>query len=105
MGKLGGDELNYSSDVDIILVYGDDGETTGGEAGRAANGDFFAEAVRLAVDALEAVTAEGHAFRVHPRPRPEGRMRALTPPPPRYRAHVAHRPDRWEPQAPTQRRL
>src|SRR5262249_26445012 len=46
MGKLGGDELNYSSDVDIILVYGDDGETTGGEAGRAANGDFFAEAVR-----------------------------------------------------------
>ena len=33
MGKLGGDELNYSSDIDPIFVYGDDGETAGGRIG------------------------------------------------------------------------
>src|SRR5205823_1841861 len=77
MGKLGGDELNYSSDIDLIFVYGADGETTGGPAGPIANGDFFAEAVRLIADALESVTDEGHVFRVDLRLRPEGRMGAL----------------------------
>jgi glutamate-ammonia-ligase adenylyltransferase len=33
MGKLGGDELNYSSDIDLIFVYGDDGDTSGGSEG------------------------------------------------------------------------
>ena len=33
MGKLGGDELNYSSDIDLIFVYGDDGDTAGGLSG------------------------------------------------------------------------
>ncbi|HEX9419299.1 MAG TPA: glutamate-ammonia-ligase adenylyltransferase, partial [Methylomirabilota bacterium] len=74
MGKLGGDELNYSSDIDLIFVYGEDGRTTGGEAGRMANGEFFAEAVRVIVGALESVTEEGHAFRIDLRLRPEGRM-------------------------------
>ena len=72
MGKLGGDELNYSSDVDLIVVYGDDGDTAGGAAGSIPNGDFFAEAVRLIADALESVTEEGHAFRVDLRLRPGG---------------------------------
>ncbi len=39
MGKLGGDELNYSSDIDLVFVYGDDGLTTGGSEGRVPNGD------------------------------------------------------------------
>src|SRR5204863_410630 len=42
MGKLGGDELNYSSDIDLMFVYGADGETEGGSEGRIANGDYFA---------------------------------------------------------------
>ena len=42
MGKLGGDELNYSSDIDLVFVYGDDGLTSGGEEGSIANGDYFA---------------------------------------------------------------
>ena len=41
MGKLGGTELNYSSDIDLMFVYGVDGETAGGRAGRLANGDYF----------------------------------------------------------------
>ena len=99
MGKLGGDELNYSSDVDLIFVYGDDGDTAGGHDGPIANGDFFAEAVRLIADALEAVTEEGHAFRVDLRLRPEGRMGALVLSLDGYRAYLADRAELWERQA------
>ncbi len=99
MGKLGGDELNYSSDIDLITVYGEDGETTGGEAGRTANGDYFAEAVRLIADALESVTEEGHVFRVDLRLRPEGRMGALVLSLDGYRAYFADRAELWERQA------
>jgi glutamate-ammonia-ligase adenylyltransferase len=99
MGKLGGDELNYSSDVDLIFVYGEDGETTGGESGGTANGDFFAEAVRFIVDALESVTEEGHAFRVDLRLRPEGRMGAVILSLDGYRAYIADRAELWERQA------
>src|SRR5262245_14551041 len=99
MGKLGGDELNYSSDIDLIFVYGEDGETTGGESGRAANGDFFTEAVRLIADALEAVTDEGHAFRVDLRLRPEGRMGALILSLEGYRQYIGERAELWERQA------
>ncbi len=99
MGKLGGDELNYSSDIDLIFVYGEDGRTTGGEAGSVANGDFFTEAGRAIVDALESVTDEGHAFRVDLRLRPEGRMGALIRSLEGYRAYVALRAELWERQA------
>src|SRR5207245_10336997 len=74
MGKLGGDELNYSSDIDLMFVYGADGETEGGSEGRLANGDYFARLGREIVALLESVTEEGYAFRVDLRLRPEGRM-------------------------------
>ena len=105
MGKLGGDELNYSSDVDLIFVYGDDGETSGGEAGRSPNGDFFAETARFIADALESVTEEGHAFRVDLRLRPEGRMGALVLSLDGYRAYLADRAELWERQALIKARL
>ena len=56
MGKLGGGELNYSSDIDLMFVYGADGETAGGRAGRIANGDYFARVARDVADVIEAVT-------------------------------------------------
>jgi glutamate-ammonia-ligase adenylyltransferase len=99
MGKLGGDELNYSSDIDLIFVYGDDGQTSGGAAGRLANGDFFARAARFIVEALESATEEGHAFRVDLRLRPEGRMGALILSLEGYRAYFADRAELWERQA------
>src|SRR5262249_46684758 len=99
MGKLGGEELNYSSDIDLIFVYGDDGETTGGEAGSVANGEVFALAGRAIVDGLESGTDEGHAFRVDPRLRPEGRVGALILSLDGYRAYVADRAELWERQA------
>ena len=99
MGKLGGDELNYSSDIDLIFAYGDDGDTTGGDSSRLPNGDFFTEAVRLIADSLEAVTEEGHAFRVDLRLRPEGRMGALILSLDGYRTYFANRAELWERQA------
>src|SRR3989441_9627885 len=42
MGKLGGEELNYSSDLGLMFAYGADGETAGGRSGRVENGEYFA---------------------------------------------------------------
>jgi [glutamine synthetase] adenylyltransferase / [glutamine synthetase]-adenylyl-L-tyrosine phosphorylase len=99
MGKLGGEELNYSSDIDPIFVYGEDGETAGGESGRIANGEFFTQAVRSIVDTLESVTEEGHVFRVDLRLRPEGRSGALIQSVAGYRHYFADRAELWERQA------
>jgi [glutamine synthetase] adenylyltransferase / [glutamine synthetase]-adenylyl-L-tyrosine phosphorylase len=99
MGKLGGEELNYSSDVDLIFVYGDDGETTGGRAGRLPNGEYFARLVRETAAALEAVTDEGHVFRVDLRLRPEGRVGSPILSVDGYRRYLAERAEPWERQA------
>ena len=70
LGKLGGAELNYSSDIDLIFLYEDDGSTDGPR--RVSNAEFFArmggEIVRLLADH----TPLGHAYRVDMRLRPEG---------------------------------
>ena len=78
MGKLGGDELNYSSDIDLIVrLRRRRARPRAGAMGRIANGEFFAAGgARASLDALEAVTEEGHVFRVDLRLRPEGRMGA-----------------------------
>ena len=99
MGKLGGDELNYSSDIDLVFVYGDDGETSGGSEGRVPNGDYFARGARAIVEALESVTDEGYAFRVDLRLRPEGRMGGVILSLEGYRAYLAERAELWERQA------
>ena len=76
MGKLGGCELNVSSDVDLIFVYGEDGETQAGEGAvgvRAiANEDFFTRLGKKLIASLAEVTADGHVFRVDMRLRPDG---------------------------------
>ena len=70
MGKLGGRELNYSSDVDVIYVYGTD-------RGVAADGksphEWFAAAASRITRALAEVTEDGVAFRVDLDLRPEGK--------------------------------
>ncbi len=99
MGKLGGQELNYSSDVDLIFVYGAEGRTSGGSAGRVGNDQYFAEGVRAIVAALETVTEEGHAFRVDLRLRPEGRSGDLIMSLDGYRTYYADRAVLWERQA------
>ncbi|MGL5741548.1 MAG: bifunctional [glutamate--ammonia ligase]-adenylyl-L-tyrosine phosphorylase/[glutamate--ammonia-ligase] adenylyltransferase [Legionella sp.] len=70
MGKLGGRELNYSSDVDLIFAYTVVGETDGEE--RIDNQQFFSKLVQQFVQTLQNVTADGFVFRVDLRLRPNG---------------------------------
>jgi glutamate-ammonia-ligase adenylyltransferase len=72
MGKLGGRELNVSSDIDLIFVYEDDGETAGGQRAAIATQDFFARLGKRLIAALAEVTADGYVFRVDMRLRPNG---------------------------------
>jgi [glutamine synthetase] adenylyltransferase / [glutamine synthetase]-adenylyl-L-tyrosine phosphorylase len=75
MGKLGGGELNVSSDVDLIFVYPEEGETTG--ARRISNHEFFTLLGKKLIGALQEVTADGFVFRVDMRLRPYGDSGAL----------------------------
>ena len=99
MGKLGGEELNYSSDIDLMFVYGADGDTAGGPEGSLPNGEYFARVCRDLVAMLESMTDEGYAFRVDLRLRPEGRMGAVVMSLDAYRAYHRERAELWERQA------
>jgi [glutamine synthetase] adenylyltransferase / [glutamine synthetase]-adenylyl-L-tyrosine phosphorylase len=69
MGKLGGEELNFSSDVDVCYFYG----TDAGAAGAVSLHHYYSELSRRVSAALEQPTADGMVFRVDLRLRPEGR--------------------------------
>ena len=99
MGKLGGEELNYSSDIDLMFVYGAEGETAGGPDGRLANGEYFARVCRDIAAIIESVTDEGYVFRVDLRLRPEGRLGAVALSLDAYRAYHRERAELWERQA------
>ncbi len=79
LGKLGGRELNFSSDIDLIFVYDEDGETTGedGGAGRVSNQEFFRKLGEMLVRGMSEASPDGHLYRVDPRLRPEGRSGAI----------------------------
>ena len=72
MGKLGGRELNVSSDIDLIFIYEEDGETAGGQRSPIATQDFFSRLGKRLIAALAEVTADGYVFRVDMRLRPNG---------------------------------
>ena len=78
MGKLGGGELNVSSDVDLVFVYPDDGETDG--ARPLANREFFERLGRRVIGALNDITPDGYVFRVDMRLRPYGESGPLAVP-------------------------
>lgn len=73
MGKLGGDELNFSSDVDVVYVYDKDGRTQGGPAGAIDHFAFYAKLAEEATRAVGASQESGFVFRVDLDLRPEGR--------------------------------
>ena len=70
MGKLGARELNYSSDIDLILAYRDDGELEDKKATSYA--EFYTRLARNLVRALDENTEDGFVFRVDTRLRPFG---------------------------------
>ena len=70
MGKLGGGELNFSSDVDLVLLFPEHGETDGARG--IANEEFFTRLGQALARLLGAPTAEGFVLRVDLRLRPFG---------------------------------
>ncbi len=70
MGKLGGAELNASSDIDLVLVYPEEGETDGTRV--LSNHEFFTRLARRLINALNEWTEDGFVFRVDTRLRPYG---------------------------------
>ncbi len=70
MGKLGGRELNVSSDIDLIFVYPEDGDTGGDKV--ISNFEFFERLGKRIIKTLSEVTEEGQVFRVDMRLRPNG---------------------------------
>ncbi len=71
MGKLGADELNLSSDIDLIFVYPDSGCTRDGKR-EISNQEFFIKLGQKVIQTLDNVTADGFVFRVDMRLRPYG---------------------------------
>jgi glutamate-ammonia-ligase adenylyltransferase len=70
LGKLGGQELNYSSDIDLMFVYGGAGETGGPSP--LTNKEFYKKVANRYTELLSTYTGEGQCYRVDLRLRPDG---------------------------------
>lgn len=96
LGKLGGAELNYSSDIDIIFVYGDEGELLN-ERGKAVTyHEYFNRFVEKTVQNLSQSTMEGHLYRVDTRLRPESGAGPLARSLRSYLLYYESRGELWE---------
>ncbi len=76
MGKLGGNELNYSSDIDLIMVYGHDAMNSN-QGKRYSNAEYFQKLASELVKMMSETTSLGFAYRVDLRLRPHGSMGSL----------------------------
>lgn len=72
LGKLGGNELNYSSDVDLLFLHGD-GEEEAASGGTITNREYFIRLAQSVTETLSRATCEGAVFRIDLRLRPQGR--------------------------------
>ena len=75
MGKAGGFELNVSSDIDLIFIYPENGNTNGKR--ERTNQEFFTKVGQKLIALLDEITADGQVFRVDMRLRPDGDSGAL----------------------------
>src|SRR5208283_2544834 len=71
-GKHGGEELNYSSDIDLMFIYDEEGATRGKRINSIDNTECFGRVVSEVVRLLSAHTDQGQAYRIDLRLRPEG---------------------------------
>lgn len=103
MGKLGGQELNYSSDVDVLFVYTDEGHVfkespVAGRPPRAvmSNHQFFNRLAESFIAEVSRMTGEGSLFRIDLRLRPEGDAGPLTRSLEGYENYYAQWGQTWE---------
>lgn len=74
LGKLGSRELNYASDIDLLFLYSDDGETSsGGSRGQITNREYFVKLVESLLRLVSQQAGEGASYRIDVRLRPHGR--------------------------------
>ncbi len=99
MGKLGGEEIDYHSDLDVIFVYEGAGGTTGGTGRALGNAEYFARVAQRLISALATRTREGVAFRMDARLRPSGNAGPLVTPLEAFEAYHRDRSQTWERQA------
>ena len=103
LGKLGGEELNYSSDVDLLAVYENGQGETGGVpapsgvlANRVTNHEFYCTAVNIFTKILSASTDDGVGYRVDLRLRPQGQKGEVALPLEAYRRYYESWGRTWE---------
>jgi len=72
LGKLGGGELNYSSDIDLMFVYAANGTTAGPNP--ISNKEFYKKVANQYTELLSTYTSEGMCYRVDLRLRPDGSL-------------------------------
>ena len=76
MGKLGGNELNLSSDIDLIFAFREHGDTQGGKKS-LSHQEYFTKLGQKLIQHLDVVNADGFVFRVDMRLRPFGQSGTL----------------------------
>jgi glutamate-ammonia-ligase adenylyltransferase len=105
LGKLGGMELNYHSDLDIIFIYEGDGKTrpvegTDPERFRPqTNQQYFVRLAQRIISVLTLITQEGHVYEIDTRLRPSGNQGPLVSSLPAYREYHESTAAPWERQA------
>jgi glutamate-ammonia-ligase adenylyltransferase len=95
MGKFGGYELNFSSDIDVMFVYSHDGKTDEG----VENRHYFAKLCEFIINGLSEVTVAGYVFRVDARLRPQSSVGVIARSIDSYEAYYEGWGEIWERQA------
>lgn len=103
MGKLGGQELNYSSDIDVLFVYSGEGEVFKSPPGKTpktgrgmSNAQFYARLSEAIIAECTRMTREGFLFRIDLRLRPEGKTAPLARSLGSYENYYAQWGQSWE---------
>jgi glutamate-ammonia-ligase adenylyltransferase len=96
LGKLGGKELNYSSDIDLMFVYGGAGETDGPEP--VTNKEFYKKVANRYTALLSSYTSDGQCYRVDLRLRPDGTLGEICTSLEGAKAYYEQRARDWEKQ-------
>jgi glutamate-ammonia-ligase adenylyltransferase len=94
LGKLGGRELNYSSDVDLMFLYSENGQTSGPQI--ITNKEFFKKVANQFTNLLSTYTAAGVCYRVDLRLRPEGTLGEVCLSLPAAKDYYSKRARDWE---------
>ncbi len=92
LGKLGGNELNYSSDIDLIVFYDKNSQING----KKFYNELLTEAIFLFIESASAITGAGYIYRVDLRLRPDGRNAPLCGTLNEYLSYYESRGEDWE---------